>query len=121
MSFPSPDRSSPQSSFPSSIICFFFLGLIPCSLFVLSLSFCRSRASVGSVVVEVTVGVDVCLLLVKCGGSIGREEGQSSRMIVSVGLSGVSSSSALSSSVSGFIVPSTCTIVLRDVCFVVHL
>ena len=54
-SFPNPDMSSPQSSFPSSMIIFTFLGLIPFSFMSLSFSFCLIRASVGNDVVEVIV------------------------------------------------------------------
>lgn len=46
---PSPLMSSPQSSVPGSIGFFLFFGLMPASLSFFSLSFCRSRASVGYV------------------------------------------------------------------------
>ena len=48
MSGPSPEMSSPQSSFPSSTICFFFLGFSPFSFMAFSRSFCISRPSVGN-------------------------------------------------------------------------
>ena len=68
-SLPKPLMSSPQSSFPYSIIVLRFLGLIPNSFSFFNFSFCPILASVGSAVAAWLPGINPAEPLV-AGASI---------------------------------------------------